>query len=357
MVPPKIYKFKIPLYNMILNKSIRRLSIIFVILLLVVLSFLVLKPILLSVVFGLILAYVFLPVYRKIYRILKERNTSALAVCVLIVLIIFIPLWFLIPLVIQQTFDAFTFSQSIDIRGFVDNIFPTASEQFQQDTTAIVINFIGDLTSSSLNYLIDLLLDLPKVLLHLAVIIFVFFFTLRDHEKLKEFVSGMSPFKKEKEKMLIKQFKEMTSSIIFGYILIGIIQGIATGIGLLIFGVPQALLLTILAIFASIIPILGPWLIWIPAAIYLLSTGHTAAALGFALYSALLVSSIDNILRPYIVSRKTGVSSVIVLVGMIGGLFVFGILGIILGPLILSYLILFLEAYKNKTLPELFQSE
>ena len=149
----------------------------------------------------------------------------------------------------------------------------------------------------------------------------------------------------------------MTSSIIFGYILIGIIQGIATGIGLLIFGVPHALLLTVFAIFASIIPIVGPWLVWVPAAIYLFSIGNTTAAILFILYSAIIVSSTDNFLRPYIIARKTGVSSVIVLVGMIGGLFVFGILGIILGPLILSYLVLFLEAYKNRTLTEMFHPE
>lgn len=340
-----------------LNKQIQRYSVALVLVLLVLLSFMILRPILISIVFGLILAYAFLPLYKRVYRLFREKNTSALAVCFLILLIIFIPLWFLIPLVVQQAFDMFSYTQTINIGSIVERVFPTSSDQFRIEITTTIINFIGDITSKSLNALIGFLLNLPTALLHLAVIIFVFFFTLRDHEELKKFVSGISPFRKEKEKILIKQFKGMTSSIIFGYILIGIIQGIATGIGLLIFGVPQALLLTIFAIFASIIPIVGPWLVWVPAAIYLFFVGNTGAAIGFALYSAILVSSIDNVLRPYIVARKTGVSSVIVLVGMIGGLFVFGILGIILGPLILSYLILFLEAYKNKTLTEMFHPE
>jgi predicted PurR-regulated permease PerM len=340
-----------------LNKQVRRMSIIFVILLLVVLSFLVLKPILLSIILGLLLAYAFLPVYKRLYKIFKERNTAAFSVCALLLLIIFIPLWFLIPLIIQQGFDVFRFVQTIDLTNFVEIIVPTSSEQVKRETLSILSNFIGDVTSTFLNALVKFLLDLPTALLHLAVIIFVFFFTLRDYDKLKEFVSGISPFRKEKEKILIKQFRGMTSSIIFGYILIGIIQGIATGIGLLIAGVPHALLLTVFAILASIIPIVGPWLIWVPATIYLFATGHTVAAVIFGLYSAILVSSIDNILRPYIVSKKTGVSSVVVLVGMIGGLLVFGVIGLILGPLILSYLLLFLEAYKNNTLPELFHPE
>jgi len=270
------------------SKDIRKLSVIALILVLIMLSFLVLKPILLSIIFALILAYAFLPLYRRIYAVFRERNVSALSVCVLIVLIIFIPLWFLIPLVIQQGFDMFKFTQEIDITGFVETILPTSSAQIKIESTSIISNFIGEITSSSLNTLANILLDIPIVLLHLAVIIFVFFFTLRDEDKLKEFVSGISPFKKEKQKILIKQFKNMTSSIIFGYILVGIIQGIATGIGLLIFGVPHALLLTVFAIFASIIPVLGPWLIWIPAVVYLLVVGKMGAAIGFAIYSAVL---------------------------------------------------------------------
>ena len=185
----------------------------------------------------------------------------------------------------------------------------------------------------------------------------MFFFTLRDHEKLKEYVSGISPFKKEKEKVLIKQFKQTTSSIIFGFIIVGIIQGIATGAGLLFAGVPKALLLTILAVFASVIPLIGPWLVWVPAAIYLFVIGSTVPAILFTVYGVVVVSSLDNFLRPYLVARKTGTSSVIVLIGMIGGLFVFGLMGIILGPLILAYLVLFMTAYKDKTLSDMFKSD
>ncbi len=337
--------------------QIRKSLVIFLILILIVLSFLILRPIIISIAFGLILAYAFFPFYKRVHKIFRERNTSALAVCFIIVVVVFVSLWFLVPLIVQQAFDTFKFTQNIDIRSFIDKIFPSTSEQFRKETTVVIVNLIGKVTSASLNGIIGLLLDLPNVLLHLVVIIFVFFFALRDNDKLKEFISGLSPFKKEKEEILIKKFKEITSSILFGYILVGVIQGVATGIGLIVFRVPHALLLTMFAMFAAVIPLVGAWLIWVPAAVYLFVSGNTIPAIIFTLYCALFVSSIDNILRPYIVSKKTGVPSVIVLVGMIGGLFVFGILGIILGPLILAYLILFLEAYKNKTLSDMFHTD
>ncbi|PIN90817.1 hypothetical protein COU60_00550 [Candidatus Pacearchaeota archaeon CG10_big_fil_rev_8_21_14_0_10_34_76] len=334
--------------------EVRRIGAITFILTLVVLAFLVIRPILLSIITGLILAYAFNPLYIKVKKVLREKNTSAFIVGLLVLLIIIIPLWFLIPLLIQQVFDAFTSLKGVDVANFVQRFFPIDSARIQVDITNAIINFIAGITNTSLSALADFLLELPTILLNLAVVIFVFFFALRDQDKLKEFVSGISPLRKDKEKILVKQFKDLTSSIIFGQIIIGIIQGVATGIGLLVAGVPNALLLTLFATGASIIPIIGPWLIWVPAAIYLLSIGNTTAAIIFAIYSAVVVSSIDNFLRPYIVARKTKSSSVVVLIGMIGGLFVFGILGLILGPLILSYVILFIEAYKNKTLSDMF---
>ena len=337
--------------------GMRRFVVFSLIILLLVLAFIVIKPIFMSIASGLLLAYIFLPLYKRANKIIKEKNTASLVICALLILIVIVPLWFIIPLAIKQTFDFFNVVQGINIKSTIEKIFLTSDLQFQQEVTTSIITFVGKVTTSSLNALINLFLDLPSILLHVAVVLFVFFFTMRDHEKLKKYISELSPIKKEKEQILSNNFRAITSSIVYGYVITGLIQGLATGIGLFIFGVPRALILTLFAIFASIFPLFGPWLVWVPVAIYLFIKGNTAVAIGFTLYSALFVSLIDNFLRPYIVSRRTGISPVIVLVGMIGGLLVFGILGILFGPLILSYLILLLTAYKDKTLSEMFDKE
>lgn len=336
------------------NKDIRRIFVSGVLLILAIFAFMILKPIALSIFGGLILAYIFSPIYKAVYRTIHARNTAATIMCVLILLIIIIPLWFTIPIIIQQIFDLFNMSQNIDYSQIVAKVFPQSSPEFNEKLTTIIIQFTGNLASKIFNYFIGLLQSLPTLLLNLAVILFVFFFALRDQESLREFISGISPFRKDKETILVTRFKDITSSIIYGYIIVGIIQGLALGLGLLIFGVPKALTLTILGAFASMLPMVGPWFIWIPVTISLLVAGKVGVAVAFAVYCTFFVSTIDNILRPYIVSRKAGVSSVIVLVGMIGGLFVFNILGLILGPLILAYLILFLKAYKDGTLSDMF---
>lgn len=336
------------------NKDIRRIFVSAVLLLLAIAAFLIIRPIVLSIFAGLILAYMFSPIHKRVYRTIRSRNIAATTMCFLVILLIIIPLWFTIPIIVQQIFDLFNLSQNIDFSEIVKSVFPSASQEFQEKLTTIVIQFTGDVASTIFDYFIGLLQSLPSLLLNLAVVLFVFFFSLRDQESLREFISGISPFRKDKETVLVTRFKDITSSIIYGYIVVGVLQGLALGLGLLIFGVPKALTLTILGIFASMLPMVGPWFIWIPVLITMLVSGQVGAAIAFGIYCGFFVSTIDNILRPYIVSRKTGVSSVIVLVGMIGGLFVFNIIGLILGPLILSYLVLFLKAYKDGTLSDMF---
>lgn len=338
------------------EQDVKRYSAIIFIVLLAVLAFMIVRPIALSIATGLLLAYIFYPVHKYIFRFFRERNTTALAVSVIVVLVIFIPLWFLIPLVMRQLFDMFTFFQTLDVANFVRQILPTSSAQLQVDVSTAIVSFIGKIATASLSGLSTFLLDLPQVLLHLTVIIFVFFFAMRDGDKLRVYIAELSPLKREKGAMLARQFKQITNSVIYGNFIIGIVQGVLTGVGLLIFGVPNALLLTLFAIIAAILPVFGAWLVWIPAAVYLFSIGSTGAAIGFAIYSIIIVSTVDNIMRPYLVARNTKSSSVVVLIGMLGGLMVFGVLGLLIGPLVLEYLVLFLDAYRSKTLADMFES-
>lgn len=337
---------------MLREENLRKFMVISAIGLLVILSIITLWPIAISIIIGLILAYIFYPVYNLVLKVVREKNISALIIVLLIIFIIFLPLWFLFPVVTRQIFEAYTYSQKIDIYTTLKSFIP---ETLSRDTIVMVNNFISKIVSAVFTQMTNTLLDITNLLLQAAVVLFVFFFAMRDAEKLKSYVKEISPFSEELEESLSKQFKEITRSVIYGHIVVGVLQGVLTGIGLWLFGVPNVLILTILAILAAIIPVIGAWLVWLPASLYLLFSGHTGAGIGLFLYGAILVSWIDNILRPYIVARKSNISTVVAVVGMLGGLIVFGIIGLIIGPLILAYLLVLLDAYKDKKLSRFFQ--
>lgn len=336
------------------DKDLKKILVIALVLILAFLTYLIIKPVLLSIIGGLLLAFIFFPIYKWVEKFVKYRSLAAAIVSILVVIIIIAPLWFLIPIMVEQIFALFQLSQGFEVQSFIVNLIPSEADNVINQLASGSNSAISKLTSLILNGLVSFLLNFPIILLHLLLVAFVFFFALKDEARLKEFVSGLSPFKKSQEKILIKKFKDITNTIIYGQIIVGVIQGILAGIGFFVFGVPNALILTVLAVILSIIPVIGPFLIYLPVAIYLALSGNPLVAVGFLLYNVLIVSTIDNVLRTAIVSRKAKLSQVVVLVGMVGGFFIFGILGIILGPLILAYFITFLEAYKQKTLSSLF---
>jgi len=339
------------------ERDAKKFSIVALIIALGILALLVIRPVVTSLIAALILAYLFLPLQKRIVRLVKNKTFSASIVLTLVLVIIIIPTWFFIPIIVEQIFEMFKYAQSLDIQNILMGIFPTASEQFSAQASVAVSSFVSKISATVLNSLVRVFLDVPTISLHLFIVCFVFFFALRDHAALEEFVTGLSPFGAAKERLLVKHFKDITDSVVYGQIIVGLVQGALAGIGFLIFGVKNVLVLTLLATLLSITPIVGPFVIWIPVSIYLFTSGPSGVALGYLLYNLLIVSTVDNILRTYLVSRRTNLSPAVIFVGMMGGIFIFGIMGVIIGPLILAYFLVFLQSYKDRTLYSLFSDK
>lgn len=322
-----------------------------------VLVFLLLKPVIIPLFSGLILAYLFNPVYQRLLKNIKNRNLAAATILVLVVLIVVIPIWLVLPITINQFFQIFKMSQTLDITSIIQTILPSASKDFITQSALTTTAIISNASTAVLDGMVNFFSNAPIILLNIMILGFVFFFGLRDSDKLSELIREISPLNKSKEKLLVQQFKDITEAIIYGQLVIGIIQGLLAGVGFLIFGVQNAALLTILTMFFSVIPILGPYIVYIPVAIFLLTSGNTSTAIAFLLYNILIVSTLDNFLRAYIISKRTQISPAIVFVGMIAGLFMFGMIGLLLGPLILAYFLVIIQLYRDKELSGLFVRE
>jgi predicted PurR-regulated permease PerM len=339
------------------DKAIREFSAILVVVLFGVLVFFAIRPMLFAVIWGLVLAYIFMPAYHKINNYIKNKTLAASITLILIAAVVLVPLWFIVPMMVQQIFELFRTSQTLDMTGLIQNIFPTASSQFSTQLGLTLNTLIGKATSAAMSSLVSFFMNIPLLVINLFVVGFVFFFTLRDSEKLKEFVKGISPLSKAKEKIVIKHFQDVTYSTIYGRFLVGIVQGLLAGLGFFIFGVNNALILSVFAILLCILPIVGVFLLWIPIGIYMIASGEIAIAIAFILYNAIIVSNIDNLLLTYIVSKKTNLSPVFALISSIGGLFLFGVIGLVLGPLIFAYFIILVDLYREKNLLGLFSSD
>ncbi len=339
------------------EKLVKELLAITLIIIFGVLIFFAIKPILFAILWGMIFAYVFLPVYKRLLYYVKNSYVASALTLIIAILIILIPLWFIIPLAVQQIFEVYKFSLSLNFDSLISAVFPSASQSFIIQASAVLNTILGKLTSYVLNVLIELSLNIPLLLLDLIIVALIFFFTLKDSEKLKEFVRSLSPLSISNEKLVVKHFKDITYSTIYGRFVVGVVQGLLSGLGFLVFGINNALILTMFSVFLAVLPMLGVYFVWIPVAIYLFASGKIIIAVVFVLYNLIIVSNIDNVLIAYMVSKRTSLSPLIALISSIGGLFLFGVIGLILGPLLFAYFIILVDLYRNKNLLGLFSAE
>ncbi|MBU0958943.1 MAG: AI-2E family transporter [Nanoarchaeota archaeon] len=327
----------------------KRVLSVLILIVLLILSFFILKPILLSVALGFILAFIFAPVYRILFKATKSSNLSASLVCFILIITIILPVWFFTPMVIDQGLKVYQSVQETDFVTPLQTIFPSlfASEQFSQEVGGMLRSFTSKIANYALNYMGDFLLKFPTLMLHFLVVLFTFFFVLKDKEEIRKYVGSLLPFSEVVQKRFFDSSRAITGSVLYGQVVLGIIQGVIVGIGFFIFGVPNAFLLSILAILLGIIPIIGPMFVWVPVLIYMLVQGDPTVSIVGILIFGIIGSNIDTFLRPIIVSKASNIHSGVILIGMIGGLFFFGVIGLLLGPLVLAYLLIVLDIYRD----------
>ncbi len=315
---------------------------------LLVLTFFLLKPLIVPIILAFLLAFIFNPIYVRINNKVKSKNLSATIVSLILSLIIFIPVWFLTPIFIEQSLRFYQTAQNLDYRQLFNSLSPAlSSTSISSEIASIMSSFTTKTANSVLDAFTKIILNFPILLLQFLVMSFTFFFVLRDKEELVEYIKSVLPFSKEVEKKIFEYSRGITSAIIYGQVIIGLLQGIVAGLGFLLFDAPSPFLLTLLAIVLGVLPIVGTTWVWVPVAIYMFATVGALPAIGIMLFG-ILSNVLDNVVRPVLVAKRAKIHSALLLVGMIGGLFLMGILGVVVGPLIIAYLIILLEVYRNK---------
>lgn len=179
----------------------------------------------------------------------------------------------------------------------------------------------------------------------LGLLLFLLFFLIRDGTKLVEWIEEMSPFPHSVSEELRERIDALTSAVLIGHVFVAVIQGLVAGIGLAVAGIPNVTFWTFVMIVLAFIPIIGTFAIWAPASVYLVLADQFVAGIGLFVYGTIVVGLTDEYLRPIIVHRYAEVSPSVIIVGVIGGLSAFGLMGLFIGPIIVGALKETIEVY------------
>lgn len=304
-----------------------------------------------------IIAGMFYSVYKAINKKLKVPNLSTAITMTLILVIIVVPLFFISMLVVRESIDIYSAinqksgqfnTEIVQAMDWIKNNQITSGLNINEE---FWVQKFSDIATSITSFILNSAKQFTQNSIVFFIMFFITFYTLfyfiRDGEKLLKKLMHLCPLGNEKEKVLYAKFTSTTRATLKGSLIIGLIQGTLGGIMFALAGIHGAIIWGLLMVLLSSVPAIGSYFIWLPAAIIMIISGHLWTGIGMILFGALVIGTIDNILRPILVGKDSQMHPLLVMLSTLGGIAVFGISGFVIGPIIASLLIAFWEMYEH----------
>jgi len=307
-----------------------------------------------------ILALALRPVYRKLLSLLRGRaGLASFVMTGLTVILIIGPAVALLVVLAAQAVDLYQWATEGIRSGAAAELWNRLTTFLSQkllafpflaelDIRDMLIKGFSQFSSGLAGQLGTALRDTVLLTVNLVIMVIVLFFFFRDGSSYYTVAMDLLPFRQEQKLSIARKLHDTFSAVINGVFLIALLQGLMTGIGFALFGAPFPVFWGFLAAIAALLPVGGAALVWVPGAIYLLLTGAKIKGILLAFWGLLLVSLPDNFLKPLLIGRKANLQTLFLFLGILGGLEVYGILGILFGPLIVTLLTAFIQIYREE---------
>ncbi|WP_246198042.1 AI-2E family transporter [Solidesulfovibrio aerotolerans] len=359
MLPPRLIWY-VPKMNQN-SKPIYSIFLLLILASALILACIVLHPFVNILIIGVVMAALFRPVHRRIAGLCGEKRPTlaALLTTGLIFTCIIIPLFFFLGSLLAQGVQS--------VNALQHKLAATDFNQlFSQDALAPYMAWVQehlpflDLKKLALQAdLIDISKTAGQMLLdsgsrvignvflltmNFLILMFVLFFLIRDGHEMLAQLRYLVPLTTDQENRIIRQLDDVSKSVILGAFVIALAQGLAGGIGLFIVGI-QPFFWGCMMGFASLIPVIGTAIIWLPVSLYLMLTGQWQWGVFMMIWGAVVISSIDSFIRPLLMQNRSNMSTFWVFLSIIGGIKFFGALGILYGPLVLGFAMVMLTLY------------
>ncbi|RME53569.1 AI-2E family transporter [Candidatus Woesearchaeota archaeon] len=303
-------------------------------------SLLIIKPFWPYLFFAGLLAFAFNPLNKKIGKHIRNRNLRASIMLAIILILIIAPTIFIVSNLVNQATNAFINFKDENFERFLQKLPFIDSPEERNDLQEFLIDALLQLKHGVADSFLNTLSSLPDFLLGIFIMFFTMFYFFRDGRALYYATVKHLPFEDEVKKKLVDETKLIIQAVIYGQLFTAIIQGLAGTLVLFLFGIPQAAFWGFLMIIAAFIPYIGTFIIWGPATLFLvINEEPTIKIFFFLLINITFVSQIDNIVRPFLIGRKSQLHTSLALIGVLGGLKLFGLVGIVIGPIFLALLV------------------
>ncbi|MFQ5484196.1 MAG: AI-2E family transporter [Desulfobacterales bacterium] len=311
-----------------------------------------------------ILASVVTGIFSPIFNSFKSKinaSVASLFTCMIIFIILFLPIVFFVGILSKEAYDLYLTAKTAVLSEQIKNLFE--SSRSLEKINLILSNFNIVLTGEELNNAISeigkvvglflyqqassIASNVLKFVLNFFFMLLIIYFLLIDGSRLVSFIVDLSPLPREQDEKLIQKFKDIAGAVLIGNGLAGLIQGALGGIVFAVFGLKSPFMWGLIMALLAFLPILGIGAVFIPAAVYLFLQGSIGAGIFFVVFYVILSGGIEYLLKPKLVGQRVKMPTLLVFLSIMGGLQMFGILGIIYGPLVVTAFLTLTDIYRS----------
>lgn len=288
------------------------------------------------------------PLFGRVLRVVPRRNLAALATVLLVTVLLVVPVISLLPRVISQSA---AFLSSISHGDYVEKVMTFLEQSWARspiplgDIQEVIDDVARRLRSAMAQQSARLAGNLVGSLLDLFVMLAAMFYLLRDGTRIGELLRDISPWGLERHDLLIREVAELVQVTISSSFVTAAVQGTLGGVVFWLLGMPSPVFWGAFMALMAFLPLLGPWLVWAPAAIGLLLTGQTGRGVALIVLGFVIVSGVDNVLRPALIAGRSQLNGLLVFISIMGGIQAMGFLGVVLGPLLVATAVGLLRGY------------
>lgn len=326
-----------------------------------VFTVLIFYPYLTSLLIAVVFSVMFRPLHRWVSKIFSKGNQksslSTFITLFVVAVLVITPLIFLAKQIYVESehlyFSLTEEGQRSSIIHSLNSISASLSERLfgifpAYDFNSLnITTYIQNFLEWSFANLDTIFSSVSKFALQIFIMLFALFYLIRDGGKLKQDIISLSPLSDNYDEKIFSKLKQAIRSVVMGSLVVSFIQGVLTGIGFYVFGVPNPALWGSFAVVAALIPGIGTSLVLLPGVLYLFFVSTNIHALGLLIWGIVAVGLIDNYLGPNLVNRGVHIHPFLILLSVMGGLVFFGPIGFIAGPLMVALLFALLEIYKS----------
>jgi len=338
-----------------------------VLVILLYMSLVIVRPVLNALIMGGVAAYVVYPLFKLLRNKTKRHNFSAFVCSLLGVIALMLPLFFLANSLLGEIGSLYGHAKQAIIEediflvgcgadnpackpvGAFNRMF--ADPEVKATLASLLREIVGKITGA----IQGLVFALPKLIVFWFVTVFSMFYLLRDGHTVVEQLKHALPIEKHHQELIFSQLHNTLMAVVYGTLAIALAQALLALLGFAIFGVPNPVFWSIVLAFFAFIPFIGSWIVWLPASAVLVVRGQLLASnvlmwqgLGLFLYGLVVISGVENVLRPLLVGSTAKIPTLLVVLGVVGGVMVFGPIGFIIGPIVLSMFKTFFDIYRQE---------